>query len=48
MMQSIMPHQSTRSSVPTPALVIDLTALERNVAAMAALAARWGVHLTLG
>ena len=45
MMLGIMPHQSTRSSVPTPALVIDLEALERNVAAMAALAAQWGVHL---
>jgi D-serine deaminase-like pyridoxal phosphate-dependent protein len=45
MMLGIMPHQSDRSSVPTPALVIDLTALERNVAAMAALAAQWGVQL---
>ena len=45
MMLGIMPHQSARSSVPTPALVVDLTALERNVAAMAALAAQWGVHL---
>jgi D-serine deaminase-like pyridoxal phosphate-dependent protein len=45
MMPGVMPHQSTRASVPTPALVIDLTALERNVAAMAALAAQWGVHL---
>jgi len=45
MMVGIMPRQSTRSSVPTPALVIDLTALERNVAAMSALAAQWGVHL---
>ena len=45
MMLGIMTHQSTRSSVPTPALVIDLTVLERNVAAMAALAAQWGVQL---
>jgi D-serine deaminase-like pyridoxal phosphate-dependent protein len=44
-MPGVMPHRSTRSSVPTPALVIDLRALERNVAAMAALAAQWGVHL---
>ena len=41
----MMPHPSARSSVPTPALVIDLTALERNIAAMAAFAAGWGVRL---
>jgi D-serine deaminase-like pyridoxal phosphate-dependent protein len=40
-----MPHRFTRSSVPTPALVVDLAALERNVASMAALAAQWGVNL---
>ena len=34
-----------RSCVPTPALVIDLAALERNIAAMAAAAAGWGVSL---
>jgi D-serine deaminase-like pyridoxal phosphate-dependent protein len=34
-----------RSSIPTPALVIDLAALERNIAAMAAAAAEWGVSL---
>jgi D-serine deaminase-like pyridoxal phosphate-dependent protein len=41
----MMPHSIARSSVPTPALVIDLTALERNIVAMAALAAQWGVRL---
>jgi len=36
---------SARSSVSTPALVIDLAALERNIVAMASLAAGWGVRL---
>src|SRR5215469_10929528 len=34
-----------RNSVPTPALVIDLDVLERNIASMAAAAANWGVQL---
>jgi D-serine deaminase-like pyridoxal phosphate-dependent protein len=45
MIRPMMPHPSLRSSIPTPALVIDLTALERNIAAMAALASGWGVSL---
>lgn len=44
-MVGMMTHPTVRSLVPTPALVIDLTALERNIAAMAALAAEWGVGL---
>src|ERR1700748_1972329 len=44
-MPGIMKHKASRSWVPTPALVIDLTALERNVAVMAALAVEWGVEL---
>jgi D-serine deaminase-like pyridoxal phosphate-dependent protein len=34
-----------RLAVPTPALVIDLDVLERNIAAMAAAAGTWGVQL---
>ena len=34
-----------RSAVPTPALVVDLDALERNIATMAAFAAKAGKHL---
>ena len=37
--------QLRRTSVPTPALVIDLTRLEQNIATMAASAAKWGVRL---
>lgn len=40
-----LPAGSARSSVATPALVIDLTFLERNIAAMAQSAARWRVQL---
>ena len=40
-----MNSRLTRSSIPTPALVIDLDALERNISAMAAFAARAGRHL---
>ena len=43
---STMPgSQLRRTSVPTPALVIDLTRLEQNIATMAASAAKWGVRL---
>src|ERR1700679_602630 len=45
MIWAMMPHPAVRSSVPTPALVIDLTALEGNIVAMAAKAAGWGVSL---
>jgi D-serine deaminase-like pyridoxal phosphate-dependent protein len=37
--------KTPRSAVPTPALIIDLDVLERNIAAMAAAAANWGVQL---
>src|SRR5581483_5424509 len=40
-----MNSRLTRSSIPTPALVIDLDALKRNISAMAAFAARAGRHL---
>jgi D-serine deaminase-like pyridoxal phosphate-dependent protein len=40
-----MKSRFTRSLVPTPALVIDLDALERNIAAMAAFAAKSGIGL---
>ena len=40
-----MKPRLTRASIPTPALVIDLDALERNIAAMAAFAARTGLRL---
>jgi D-serine deaminase-like pyridoxal phosphate-dependent protein len=45
MIRGMNQNQPARSSVPTPALVIDLAALERNIAAMAALAAQWHVGL---
>jgi D-serine deaminase-like pyridoxal phosphate-dependent protein len=45
MIRAMMRHPTVRSSVPTPALVIDLTALEENIVAMAAKAAGWGVSL---
>ena len=38
-------NKTPRSAVPTPALIIDLDVLERNIAAMAAAAATWGVQL---
>jgi D-serine deaminase-like pyridoxal phosphate-dependent protein len=44
MSPAIQPGAS-RDAVPTPALVIDLHALERNIAAMARCAAAWGVQL---
>lgn len=37
--------RTPRSAIPTPALVIDLAVLERNIAAMAAAAATWRVQL---
>ena len=40
-----MKPRLTRSSIPTPALVIDLDALERNIAAMAAFVAQSGQRL---
>ncbi|AJP73986.1 DSD1 family PLP-dependent enzyme [Sphingomonas hengshuiensis] len=40
-----MPYPFPRDALPTPALVIDLAALERNIAAMAAFAAARGIKL---
>lgn len=44
-MSALLPPGTARAAVPTPALVLDLAVLERNVAQMASLAARWGVQL---
>lgn len=37
--------KTPRSAVPTPALIIDLDVLDRNIVAMAAAATSWGVQL---
>jgi D-serine deaminase-like pyridoxal phosphate-dependent protein len=42
---SSFPPGFSRGDVPTPALVIDLDVLERNIAVMASAAARWRVQL---
>src|SRR3974377_1296690 len=42
---SSFPPGFSRGDVPTPALVVDLDVLERNIAAMASEAARWRVQL---
>lgn len=44
-MNAPLPPGTSRADVPTPALVVDLDMLERNVARMASLAAGWGVQL---
>jgi D-serine deaminase-like pyridoxal phosphate-dependent protein len=44
-LNEIYEAQRERASIPTPALIIDVPVLERNIAAMADFAARSGVHL---